>query len=80
MDLMPERVKSPAGVLPARVVLRVEWANGAFREFTAESPLEYQFAAAPSDDLPRSEPQLMVVFAGNPELGGIQVRADGVAP
>ena len=77
---MPERIQSPTDTLPARVVLRVEWANGAFREFTAVSPLQYQFAAAPSDDLPRSEPQLMVVFAGNPELGGIQVRADGVAP
>lgn len=67
-------------MLPSRVVLRVEWANGAVREFTAVSPLEYQFAAAPSDDLPRSEPKLMVVFAGNPEAGGIQVHSEGVAP
>jgi hypothetical protein len=80
MDLGPERIKSPADTLPARVVLYVEWPNRAFREYTAVSPLEYQFAVAPSDGRPQSEPKLMVMFAGNPELGGIQVAQEGRPP
>jgi len=69
----------PAGPDPSRVVLLVEYPGGAFREFTAAWPLEWRFAVAPSDGKPRSEPKIALMFAGNPDAGGIQVRQEGMA-
>jgi hypothetical protein len=63
---------------PARVVIRLEFAGGAYREFTASSPLDWQFAVAPSDGQRRSEPRIALMFAGNKATGGITVSQEGV--
>lgn len=63
---------------PVRVVLRVEFASGAYRQYTAVDPLEWHFAIAPTDGSPRSEPQIALMFAGNPDAGGIKVQQEGM--
>lgn len=63
---------------PSRIVLRMEWPGGAYREYTAVQPLEVRFAVAPSDGRARSEPQIALMFAGNPDAGGVAVSQEGV--
>jgi hypothetical protein len=60
---------------PSRVVLLVEFPNGAYRRFTAEQPRDYLLAIEASGD-PR-EPCVTVTFAGNPEAGGMKVSQAG---
>jgi hypothetical protein len=65
---------------PVKVTVRVEWGNGAFREFTAAEPLGYELAIDAADGRVRSEPKLLITFAGNSREGGIQVAQDGKVP
>ena len=65
---------------PVRVAVRVEWGNGAFREFTASEPLGYELAIEAADGQVRSEPKLTITFSGNSRKGGIQVAQDGKVP
>jgi hypothetical protein len=72
------------------VFIRVQYANGAVREYTAEQPLSFRFAIAASEAVAglgpglksdeKREPRLGVFFDGNPDTGGIQVHSEGVAP
>jgi hypothetical protein len=75
------------GPAVAKVVVRVEYANGAFRELTAISPQPFLMragATAEEAGLPpglvdpsRKEPLVAIVFGGNSVSGGIQVRQAG---
>lgn len=66
---------------PVEVSVIVKWANGAYREFLAVEPLGYQFLVEAADGrMGRTEPKLLVTFAGNPLKGGVQVDSKGVAP
>lgn len=67
-----------ADPVPVRVTVRLEFATGAHREFTADQPADFAFAIAPSDGKTRSEPRIALMFAGNPDAGGIQVHQEGV--
>jgi hypothetical protein len=60
---------------PSRVELIVEFANGAYRRFTAAQPRDYLLAIEPSGS--PQEPCITVTFAGNPEAGGLRVRQAG---
>jgi hypothetical protein len=72
------------------VFIRVQYANGAVREYTADQPLSFRFAIAASEAAAglgpglesdeKKEPRLGVFFDGNPDTGGIQVHSEGVAP
>jgi hypothetical protein len=62
---------------PSLIVLRMEWPGGAYREYTVRQPLEFTFAVAPSGGNGRSEPKIALMFAGNPQAGGVQVRQEG---
>jgi len=73
-----------------QVFIRIQYENGAVREYTADRPLRLQFAVAASEDPAglgpgleseeKKEPRLGVFFDGNPDAGGIQVHSEGVAP
>ena len=73
-----------------QVFIRIQYENGAVREYTADWPLRFQFASAASEDPAglgpgleseeKKEPRLGVFFDGNPDAGGIQVHSEGVAP
>ncbi len=65
---------------PVRVAVRVEWGNGAFREFTADEPLGYELAIDAADGQLRSEPKVMITFSGNSRKGGVQVAQEGIPP
>jgi hypothetical protein len=66
----------PAG--PSRVILRIEYPNGAVREFTADRPLEYTLAIEESR-IPR-QPRIIATFAGNPDTDGICGHSAGMLP
>jgi hypothetical protein len=61
---------------PSRVILRIEFPNGAYREFAAGQPLKYWLGVLESDAPP--EPLIAVFFGGNPEAGGMQVSQEGI--
>jgi hypothetical protein len=61
---------------PSKVTLRIEFPNGAYREFTAEQPLGYWLRVQESNAPP--EPLIAVFFGGNPAAGGMQVSQEGV--
>lgn len=72
--------------LPKTVVVRIEYPNGAVREFTCHNPLGFQQVVAGSGEMAHlppgfpvdaKEPVVAVMFSGNPAAGGIQVRASG---
>lgn len=66
---------------PESVSVIVKWANGAYREFLAIEPLGYRLLVEAADGrMGRTEPKLLVTFAGNPLKGGVQVDSKGVAP
>jgi hypothetical protein len=60
-----------------RIVLLVEYANGAYREYTAEKPLDFHLGVGRTYE--GAEPRIVAAFAGNPAEGGITVSAAGVA-
>jgi hypothetical protein len=61
---------------PSRVTLRIEYPNGAVREFTADHPLGYWLRVQESDE--PGEPLIIVFFGGNPGAGGMRVSQEGV--
>lgn len=85
-------VRTPARPEPdvEQVFIRIRYANGAVREYTADEPLNFRFAVAASDSVAglgpglgseeKREPRLGVFFDGNADTGGIQVHSEGVAP
>jgi hypothetical protein len=66
VDLEP--AEAPA---PSRVVLLVEFTDGAARTFTANQPCDYVMAVTESSH--PGEPRITVTFAGNPAAGGMHV-------
>ncbi len=81
---------APADTAPAvsMLVLRVEYENGAHREFTALWPVpcllrigataEEAGLPAGTADPERKEPLIACVFGGNPEAGGVTVSQSGL--
>lgn len=66
---------------PVEISVIVKWPNGAYREFLAVEPLGYRFLVEAADErMGRTEPKLLITFAGNPLKGGVQVDSRGVAP
>jgi hypothetical protein len=71
-----------------RVVVRIEYADGAFRQFSALWPApcllipgmtEEEAGLSPGMRNPdRKEPLIGLVFGGNPQAGGVQVHQEGV--
>jgi hypothetical protein len=68
------------------VTVEIEWPGGAVRKYTANNPAAFWQVIAPSGQaagLPPGfgaspeEPVVAVMFAGNPETGGIRVAATG---
>ena len=86
MDLVPDDavrgvpVPQRTTADPVWVKVMVEYENGATREYTSRWPLSFSLAVAPLDAQPRSEPKLMITFAGNALEGGIQVHSEGTPP
>jgi hypothetical protein len=66
----------PAIPGPLRVTLRVEYPNGAYRQFTAGQPVGYVLRVQESGT--PGEPLITARFAGNPDAGGMQVSQEGV--
>lgn len=72
----------------SRIVLRVEYGNGAHREFTADWPQpcllrigtagEEAGLPAGMADPGRKEPLIACMFGGNPEAGGVTVSQAGM--
>jgi hypothetical protein len=87
---LPVRTPARPELDVAQVFIRIQYVNGAVREYTAAEPLQFRFAVAASDAVAglgpgieaedRKEPRLGVFFDGNPDAGGIQVHSEGVAP
>jgi len=85
---MTESAVPPKSPPVSRVVLRVEYEGGSFREFSALRPHPFHLAieAGPEEaSLPvgmtgpeRKEPVIGVIFGGSPEHGGVTVRQEGV--
>ena len=83
----PPETPDGSDPLPKLVTLRIEWPNGAVREYTAHNPLGFQQAIAASGEIAglppgfraedAKEPVVAVMFSGNPAAGGIQVSASG---
>jgi hypothetical protein len=61
---------------PSRIVLLVEFADGAYRQFAAGQPCGYALAIEASGS--PQEPRITVTFAGNPEAGGMRVSQGGL--
>ena len=87
---LPARTPAQPELDVAQVFIRIQYANGAVREYTARQPLAFRFAVAESDHQAglgpgleaegKREPRLGVFFDGNPDAGGIQVHSEGVTP